>query len=218
MVNETFFSLFCAGMIGMLLGLYLAFAGYRFFLFLLPVWGFFFGLTFGAHTMLSLFGMNMGFLATVTSWVVGFIIGAIFAVLSYFFYFFAVGLVAGSVGYAIGAGLMLAIFPQANFLSWIVGVILAVVVAVATLALNIQKIVIIIATSVLGAGVVFATILFMFYPAAKILENPVKLALQGNPLLIILFLVLAIFGVVVQLQTNKHFELESYDRWAEPEV
>jgi len=216
MVNETFFSLFCAGLIGTLLGLYLAFAGYRFFLFLLPVWGFFFGLAFGAHTMMSLFGM--GFLATITSWVVGFIVGAIFAVLSYFFYFFAVGLVAGSVGYAIGAGLMLAIFPQANFLSWIVGVIIAVIVAIATLALNVQKIVIIIATSVLGAGVVFETILFMFYPAAKLLENPVKLALQGSPLLIILFLVLAICGVVVQLQTNRHFELESYDRWAEPEV
>jgi hypothetical protein len=216
MVTESFFSLFCAGLIGALLGLYLTFAGYRFFLFLLPVWGFFFGLTFGAHTMLSLFGM--GFLATITSWVVGFVVGAIFAVLSYFFYFFAVGLVAGSLGYAVGAGLMLAIFPKANFLSWIVGIVIAVILAIVTLVLNLQKYVVIIATSVLGAGVVFATFLFMFYPAAKILENPVKLALQGSPLLIILFLVLAICGIVVQIRMNQKFEVESYDRWAEPGV
>jgi len=196
-----------------LLGLYLTFAGYRFFLVLLPIWGFFFGLTFGAHTMQSLFGM--GFLATITSWVVGFVVGAIFAVLSYFFYLFAVVMIAGFLGYAVGAGVMLALLPQANFLSWIVGIVVAAIMVFVTLGLNLQKYVIIIASSLLGAAVVFGTFLFMFYPAAQLLQNPVKVALQASPLLMILFLVLAVCGIVVQIKTNSKFEVEIYNRWEE---
>lgn len=213
MVTDSFFSLFCAGLIGTLFGLFLAFAGYRFFLVLLPIWGFFFGLVLGAHTMQSLFGM--GFLATVTSWVVGFVVGAIFAVLSYLFYMFAVVMIAGFLGYAVGAGVMLAIFPQANFMSWLVGLVVAVILAIVTLRFNLQKYVIIVATSVLGAGAVFSTFLFMFFPATKLLENPVRVALAASPLLTILFLVLAICGIVFQIQVNRSFELESYDRWSE---
>ncbi len=213
MVTDSFFSLFCAGLIGTLFGLFLAFAGYRFFLFLLPIWGFFFGLVLGAHTMQSLFGM--GFLATVTSWVVGFVVGAIFAVLSYLFYMFAVVMIAGFLGYAVGAGVMLAIFPQANFMSWLVGLVVAVILAIVTLRFNLQKYVIIVATSVLGAGAVFSTFLFMFFPATKLLENPVRLALAASPLLTILFVVLAICAIVFQIRVNRSFELESYDRWSE---
>ena len=73
----------CAGLIGILFGLAVCFVGYRLFLVLLPIWGFVFGLVLGAQTIQALFGE--AFLATVTSWVVGFIVGGIFAVLSYLF-------------------------------------------------------------------------------------------------------------------------------------
>jgi hypothetical protein len=213
MGTDSFFALLCAGLIGTLLGLYLTFAGYRFFLVLLPVWGFFVGLFFGAHTMQSLFGM--GFLATVTSWVVGFVVGAIFAVLSYLFYFFAVIMISGALGYAIGAGIMLAIFPEASFLTWVVGMIVAVALAFVSVYFNLQKYVVIIATSVLGAATVFGTFLFMFYPAAQLLKNPVQVALKGNPLLTILFLVLAVCGIVAQIRMNRSFEVTTYNRWEE---
>ena len=84
MVTDSFLSVACAGLIGILFGLALCFAGYRLFLFLLPVWGFVFGLALGAQTIQALLGQ--AFLATVTSWVVGLIVGVVFAVLSYLFY------------------------------------------------------------------------------------------------------------------------------------
>src|SRR5512138_1197335 len=104
MVNESFFTFACAGLIGLLFGTALAFAGYRLFIYLLPVWGFFFGLALGAQTMQALFGV--GFLATVTSWVVGFFVGGIFAVLSYAFYMVAVAIIGGSLGYVVAVGLL----------------------------------------------------------------------------------------------------------------
>ena len=98
------FELFCATMIALLFGLAITFGGYRLFLVLLPIWGFFFGFALGAETLQILFGI--GFLATITSWVVGFIIGALFAVFSYMFYIFGVAILAASLGYGLGVGLM----------------------------------------------------------------------------------------------------------------
>jgi len=214
MVNEGFFTLMCAGVIGGLFGLLLSFFGYRLFLLLLPIWGFFFGLALGADTIQALLGG--GFLGTITSWVVGFVVGAIFAVLSYLFYMFAVAVIAGSLGYVVTAAVLYGIGMSPGFLVWIIAMIVAIAVIFVTFRFNLQKWVIIIATSVLGAGVIYGTILLLFFPVARLMENPVRLALQASPLLLILFIVMAVVGVVVQYRQNKAFTLESYNRWEEP--
>ncbi len=211
MVNESFFTLACAGLIGALFGMLMAFFGYRLFLFLLPVWGFFFGLWLGADTMHALFGY--GFLSTVTSWVVGFVVGAIFAVLSYLFYIVAVAVIAGSLGYLGSVGILLAIGMNPGFLLWLIGIIVGVVLVIVTLMFNLQKWVIIIATAFLGAGVTFATFILLFNPFATFLENPVKLALKASPLLLIIFALMVAAGIVVQYVQNKSFTLDSYNKW-----
>jgi hypothetical protein len=214
MVNESLFTLMCAGLIGSMFGLLMAFAGYRLFLLLLPIWGFFFGLALGADTMQALFGV--GFLATITSWVVGFVVGAIFAVLSYLFYLFAVAVLAGSLGYSLTALILLGIGMRSGWLLWIISIIVAVAVIFVTFKFNLQKWVIIIATSILGAAVVFGTFILLFNPVANLLANPVQLVLQSSPLLMLLAIVMAVAGIVVQYRQNKAFTLDSYNKWEEP--
>ena len=68
-----------AGGVLLFLGTLIAFAGYRLFLVLLPIYGFFFGLSFGAHSVQALFGD--GFLSTTTSWVVGFFAGVLLSLI-----------------------------------------------------------------------------------------------------------------------------------------
>ena len=211
MGGESFLALACAGLIGILFGLALAFAGYRFFLILLPIWGFFFGLAFGAQTVQALFGQ--AFLATVTSWVVGFIVALAFAVLSYLFYFIAVALIAGALGYAVTVGLVTALGVPMGWLLWIIGVAVGIVVAIVVLRFNLQKWAIIIATSVLGAGVIVGTMVLLFNPAAQALQNPVRVALATSPLLVIVFLAVAVLGVIAQVRANRNFTVESYNRW-----
>jgi len=211
MGGESFLALACAGLIGILFGLVLAFAGYRFFLILLPIWGFFFGLAFGAQTVQALFGQ--AFLATVTSWVVGFIVALVFAVLSYLFYFIAVALIAGALGYAVTVGLVTALGVPMGWLLWIIGVAVGIVVAIVVLRFNLQKWAIIIATSVLGAGVIVGTMVLLFNPAAQALENPVRVALATSPLLVIVFLAVAVLGVIAQVRVNRNYTIETYNRW-----
>jgi hypothetical protein len=216
MVNETFFTFACAGLIGLLFGTALAFAGYRLFIFLLPIWGFFFGLALGAQSIQALFGD--AFLATITSWVVGFIVALIFAVLAYVFYLFAVAIIAGSLGYALAVGLLTAIGLQMGFLVWIIGIVAAVALAIVTIVFNIQKWVIIAATAILGSATVFGTIMLMFYPAAQILANPVRAMLSASPLLTILFLVVAGMGIYFQFVSTRTTTIVEYNRMEELSV
>jgi hypothetical protein len=194
-------------------GSVLAFSGYRFFLFLLPIWGFFFGFGLGAQTIQAIFGT--GFLSDVTSWVVGFVVALVFAALSYFFYFFAVAILAGSLGYSIGAGIMLAITPNLTFLAWLIGIIAGIVLAVVVIMFNLQKWVIIAATALMGAGVIIGTFLFMFgsLPSTEVVANPVRAVLQESPFWMITYIVIAVLGILAQFATSRRWQLESYNRW-----
>jgi hypothetical protein len=203
--------LFCATMIAFVIGLFICFGGYRLFLILLPIWGFFFGFVLGAQTLQVIFGD--AFLATITSWVVGFVVGAIFGVLAYLFYAVAVALVAGALGFALGAGFMNLIGVDWGFLVWVVGIVVAIAAVVVTFYFNLQKYAIIVATAVGGAGlcvgILFAGLSGM--ALAKFLDNPIRVILENKPLLAILFLVVAAAGIAVQIMANRAWTLEPYD-------
>jgi hypothetical protein len=211
MATDSFFALACAGMIGILFGLVVCFAGYRFFLILLPIWGFFFGFALGTQTIQALF--NQGPFSTVTSWVVGFVVALVFAVLAYLFYIAAVAIIAGSLGYSVAVGLLMAIGMNMNFIVWLIGIVAGIALAVVVLKFNVQKWVIIIATGILGAGTILGSFILMFNPAAQVLENPVQAVLKSSPLLMILFLVVAVVGIIAQFRASDLYSLKSYNRW-----
>ncbi len=214
MTTDSFFVLACGSLIAFLFGLTMVFSGYRLFLVLLPIWGFFFGLALGAQSLQALFGD--AFLATITSWMVGFIVGAIFAVLSYLFYIFAVAIIAGSAGYALAVGLLTWIGLDMGLIVWLIGIVAGIALAAVAILFNLQKWVIIIATAIGGVGVIIGTFVMLFSPtAASLFESPVRAVLSTSPLLAILALVLVVLGVVVQARNTRRYEVVAYNRWEE---
>lgn len=205
------FDLFCSTILALLFGLVVCFGGYRLFLNLLPIWGFFVGFLLGAASLQALAGV--GFLATVTSLVVAFLVGAFFAALSYVFFAFAVAMAAGSLGYALAAGLMNLIGLDWSLLVWLVGAAGGVVAVVITFLFNIQKYVIIAATAINGAGMSVITLMFghIDMTTAWLVENPVRLALQDSPLWAILFVLVAAAGITAQLVTTRTYVPETYE-------
>jgi Domain of unknown function (DUF4203) len=197
------------------LGGLIAFAGYRLFLILLPIYGFFFGLSFGAHSVQALFGD--GFLSTTTSWVVGFFVGLLFALLSYLFWVFAVALIAGSLGYALVAGFFGLFDADLTVVVWIVGVAVGVVFALGAIALNLQKAIVIVATALLGAWSVIGTFLFLFTSATPemIADDGMQIVLDDHPLWFLIFAVVAAIGMAFQFRANRGYEIERYNRWKE---
>jgi len=206
------FEVFCATLIALFIGAVVLFGGYRLFLVLLPIWGFFFGFGLGAHTVSLLFGE--AFFATVTSWVVGFFVGLIFGLLSYLFYAVAVAVIAGSLGYGIGIGFMALIgLDGLGFITWLVGIVLAVILIIITFAFNLQKYVIIAASAAGGAMVVIGTFLFAFagLDVGDLGTEAVRVAISDSFWWTIFWIILAVLGIIVQLAVNRSYAVEPYD-------
>ncbi len=209
MLSVLFVSLFAV-----VLGLAFCFAGYRVFLILLPIWGFFAGLWLGAEVTTLIFGG--GFLATTTGLVIGLVVGLVFAVLSYLFYIIGVALVAASFGWALGAGLMAAIGFSSGFLITIVALVVAIIVAILTLVLNLQKYVIIIITAIGGANAIVLSVLLLLgrvsLDTLAGARNSIGPILQDSWFWLIAWLIVAIAGFVVQFRANRSYTY-SHDQY-----
>jgi len=202
------------GALLLFLGAMVAFAGYRLFLILLPIYGFFLGLAIGAHSWQALFGE--GFLATTTSWAAGFFLGLIFAVLAYLFWVAAVAITAGSLGYGLVAAIFGAFGIDLGPLVWIVAMAVGVAFAIAALVLNLQKVIVIVATSLMGSSAIIITFLLLGSTTpADVAESGAKVVIQDHPLWWIVYAVVAAMGMVFQFRINREYEIESYNRWAD---
>ncbi len=90
------------GLLAIVIGAAWAFYGLKLFTILLPIWAFFFGLVTGAQWGQEVFGE--GFFATVLSWGIGLVFGLVLAAISYFWYYAAIVILGGAVGYSLGVG------------------------------------------------------------------------------------------------------------------
>ena len=144
------------GLVALAIGAAFTFWGFRFFLLLLPLWGFIFGFIVGADATTYIFGD--GFLATTLSWVIGFVVALLFAVLSYLYYWFAIVWIGATAGYAVGTGIMTWLTPNADILTFIIGLVVAAIFAAIFIILRLPKFLAIGFTAFGGAFAVMAGI------------------------------------------------------------
>ena len=152
---------FLIGVLILLVGAAFCFVGYRFFQILIAIWGLFAGFNLGAASMTALFGQT--FLGATTGLVLALVVGLLFAILAYFFYYVAVVLLGASVGYLLGSGLMAAFgLNNPGFLSVTVGIVLAVGFALLIVLFNLPKLFIMLYTAFGGAVAMLAGLLVLF--------------------------------------------------------
>src|SRR5262245_2534411 len=206
------------GLLALAVGAAFTFWGFRFFLILLPIWGFFAGFLFGANGVSYLLGD--GFLATVLGWVVGFVVGIVFAVLSYLYYWVAVVLLGAAVGYAAGIGLMHWLGNGGGLLAFTVGIVGAIIVAGAVILLRVPKYLIIVLTAFGGA--------FLAIMGVALIIGRVKVdQLQGGTfgsfssvdlgwLFVVAAVVLGAVGIVYQMRSTLEMEELAVDAYQNP--
>lgn len=211
MISVIFAALFAAA-----LGAAFCFVGYRIFLVLLPILGFFAGFWLGAEAVSLIFGT--GFLATVTAWIAGFVVGLIAALLSYLFYLLGIAVVAAAIGAALGSGFMAALGVETGFLAAIVALAAAVVVAILTLVLNLQKYVVIALTAISGANALLLSVLLLIgrvsLESLRSGGNSIRPILQDSWFWLIVWLAVAVVGFVVQVRINRDYTF-SADQYVE---
>ena len=191
---------FLVGILAVLIGLAFAFGGWRFFLLLLPLWGFVVGFSLGTEAMRSLFGD--GTFATVTSWVVGFVIAVLFAVLSYLFYYVAIAVLAGTVGYAIGASAWGLIGNEQGVIALVIGLVAGVILAVVALGLNVPRYLVIVLTGLGGAASVVAGwfILIGKVPSDNVTWWEVGQLIRESWFYLVVWGLIAAAGIIAQMR------------------
>ena len=148
------------GLLAIGIGLAWAFYGLKLFTILLPIWAFFFGLVAGAQWGQDVFGQT-GIFTTVLSWGIGLIFGLVLAAIAFFWYYAAIVILGGAVGYALGIGF----FEWLNLGTGIIAVIIALIVgaifAVGTFVLGVPVILVMVFSAFSGAAAVVNGVLIL---------------------------------------------------------
>ena len=146
-----------AALILIAIGAAALFVGFKLWLVLLPIFGFFVGFVVGAELIATWLGD--GFLSNVLGIVVGAAVAVVFAFLAIFWWWLGVILVIAGFGFAIGYGLLPAIGLDADVLSWVIGLTVAAIFVVAAVVLRMPRALVIVVTSLWGSGAVLAGVL-----------------------------------------------------------
>ncbi len=186
--------------LAVVIGLAFAFGGWRFFLLLLPLWGFFIGFSLATEGMRALTGD--GTFATVTGWVVGLVVALVFAGLAYLFYYAAVAIFAGTVGYTIGAAAWGIIGNEQGVIAFVIGLVVGVVLAIGVLALNVPRYLVIVLTGLGGAAAIVAGwfLLIGKIPADNVTWWQVGHLIKDSWFYLIVWGVIAAAGILAQLR------------------
>ena len=184
--------------------------GFRLFVVLLPVFAFFAGFEITAQAIQELFGV--GFLRTASSWVFGFIVGLLFAVVAYLFYYGAVVILAGAVGYEIGVGVLIGIGSTSGFLLFIVGLVLGLALAAAVVLLNLPKVLIIVLTALAGASMIVSGILIALgqIPLTALSSGVVGSLIRLSWFWTLVALVVAAAGIAIQILMPSAYQVTPY--------
>src|SRR4051794_35278744 len=148
------------GLLAIGIGLAWAFYGLKLFTILLPLWAFFFGLIAGAQWGADIFGQ--GFFASVLSWGIGLVFGLVLAAISYFWYYAAIVILGGAVGYALGVGFFEFLGFGTGVIAIVVGLILGALFAIGTFLLGVPVLLVMVLSAFSGAAAVVNGVLILF--------------------------------------------------------
>ena len=183
--------------------------GYKLFRILLPILGFIIGVVAGIEFIDLLLGT--GFFRDVLGIVVGVFFGLVLAVIAYFWWYIGVIIAIAGMGYAIGYSILPAFgIDDLEFVSFLIGAVAAVAFAVSAVVLGLPPLIVIVLSSLWGAGAVLAGILLLLgdIQLEGIGHGAVQAVVGVSLLWLIVWLVLAIVGMAFQMATRGDYVLE----------
>ena len=201
------------GLLAILAGGVMLFAGQFVLRFVLPIWGFFAGFAFGAGLFAAL--ADERFLGTVLGWVSGFVFALVFAVFAYLYYAVAVILAMAAFGFAIGSGLVVALGIDWNWIAVLVGLLVGAVLGLVSVVANLPMIVLALVSSVAGAVSVVAGLMLLVgsLDSADFTQARFTTAVQASWGWSLTLLALAVVGFVAQTRQRVNRRRTINEAW-----
>jgi hypothetical protein len=186
------------GLLAIIAGGTMLFAGQLVLRLVLPIWGFFAGFAFGAGLVAGF--ADERFLGTVLGWVLGLIFALVFAVLAYLYFAVAVIFAMAGFGFAIGSGLVVALGIDWNWVAVLVGVAVGAVFGLVSVFANMPMIVLVVLSSISGAVAVVAGLMLLVgaLDSADFTRGAFTNAVEDSWGWYLILLALALFGIVAQ--------------------
>ena len=200
------------GLFLIVFGIAIAFIGIQVFFTILPILGFVTGFFTGSIALTGLFGD--GFLSTVAGWIVGAVIGVLFAWIAWYWWYAGVLLSAGATGSLLATALAEAIGIDSGWALFLFGAIGAAVFIFAALVLNLPIYVVIINTAIAGAAIFVAGLMLLFnqIDTEELNEGIGVATVELSWWWVLTWAVLAAVGIGRQLALKDRLDLPS-DRW-----
>ena len=188
------------GLLAIAIGLAWAFYGLKLFTILLPIWAFFFGLVAGAQWGVDVFGE--GFFSSVLSWGIGLVLGLVLAAISFFWYYAAIVILGGAVGYALGDPVFDYFNISTGPIIVIIGLIVGAIFAIGTFVLGVPVLLVMVFSAFSGsAAVVNGVLLFLGQIKLEGLQEGIFGALFTNGILgTVIWLVLGAVALYWQMR------------------
>jgi hypothetical protein len=202
------------GLLAIGIGLAWAFYGLKLFTILLPIWAFFFGLVAGAQWGQDVFGQT-GIFTTVLSWGIGLIFGLVLAAIAFFWYYAAIVILGGAVGYALGIGFFEWLNLGTGFIAIVIALIVGAVFAIGTFVLGVPVVLVMVFSAFSGAAaVVNGVLIFLGQIKLDTLDTGIFGSLLTNGVVgIVAFLVLGAVALYWQIR-DVGTSIQSIDRTA----
>ena len=186
------------GLLAIIAGGVMLFAGQFVLRIVLPIWGFFAGFAFGAGLFAEL--ANERVLGTLLGWVSGLVCALVFALLAYLYYAVAVILAMAAFGFAIGSGLVVALGIDWNWVAVLAGITVGAILGLVSVFGNMPMIVLALVSSIAGAFSVVAGLMLLFgsLNSADFTNAAITNAISAHWGWSLTLLVLALVGFVAQ--------------------
>jgi len=200
------------GLLAIAIGLAWAFYGLKLFTILLPLWAFFFGLVAGAQWGQDVFGQS-GIFTTVLSWGIGLVFGIVLAAISFFWYYAAIVILGGAVGYALGIGFFEWLGLGTGFIAIVIALIVGAIFAIGTFVLGVPILLVMAFSAFSGAAaVVNGVLIFLGQIKLDALHQGIFGSLLTNGIIGIgLFLILGVAALMWQIR-DVGTSIQSVDR------
>lgn len=189
--------------LAVLIGAVALFAGFRVFLVWLPIWAAVVGFVVGAQGMAWLLGE--GFLGSVTGLIVGIVVALVFAAISYVWWAVGVVVAVAGFGFAFGYAILPAIGLDSSLLSFLAGLAMAALYAIAAVVLRLPRLLVIVATCLWGSGAIIGGVLVLLNEVEpeELGYGVVDRVVATSVIWLVVYLALAIVGMVAQSTTTE---------------
>ena len=202
------------GILAVLAGAFFCFRGQLVLRFVIPIWGAFAGFSLGAGLVASISGDR--FLGTVLGWSLGFVLALVFAIFAYLYYAVGVVIAMASIGFALGASLIVALGVDWNWVIILVGIAFGALLAVAAIVTDLPMLLLILLSAIGGATVVVTGLMLLFgvVNSADFADDAYTSRIHDDWWWYLTFLVLAIAGALSQSRDAAALRRSMRESWS----